>query len=59
MIRRCVHSCFVGRAWPMHNQVSLNTPVLPRRMYQQRVVTGIIILVLVLLIGIIVWEKLR
>ena len=32
---------------------------MPRRMYQQRVVTGIIILVLVLLIGIIVWEKLR
>ncbi|KAF8259836.1 vesicle transport v-SNARE protein N-terminus-domain-containing protein [Lactarius quietus] len=30
-----------------------------RRMYQQRVVTGIIILVLVLLIGIIIWEKLR
>jgi len=30
-----------------------------RRMYQQRVVTAIIILVLVLLIGIIIWEKLR
>lgn len=30
-----------------------------RRMYQQRVVTAIIILVLVLLIGVIVWEKLR
>jgi len=29
-----------------------------RRMYQQRLVTGAIILVLVLLIGIIVWEKL-
>jgi len=28
-------------------------------MYQQRVVTAIIILVLVLLIGIIIWEKLR
>ncbi|KAI9452120.1 vesicle transport v-snare protein vti1 [Lactarius psammicola] len=30
-----------------------------RRMYQQRVVTAVIILVLVLLIGIIMWEKLR
>jgi len=29
-----------------------------RRMYQQRIVTGAIILVLVLLIGIILWEKL-
>ena len=31
--------------------------VLVHRMYQQRVVTGAIIIVLILLIGIIVWAK--
>ena len=38
---------------------TLIVPPFPYRMYQQRFVTAIIIIVLVLLIGFIVWGKLR
>lgn len=55
MVRRCViPALFVVRS----NLVLIGGFDFPFRMYQQRVMTGAIILILVLLIGIILWAKL-
>jgi vesicle transport through interaction with t-SNAREs 1 len=60
MIRRWVPSLFVPcRSRPMHLSGDLMYFYCHSRMYQQRFVTAAIIITLVILIGFIVWGKLR